>query len=178
MNSPKAIMAVEVAILAMVLAITIPRVIARTQASIQTPAQVENGAAALEFARQRFWDEFVDSRARRFPGHVLPQPSLQEYMHYLNALGLYTRGDQVVVPILPPIQAHMQLDRLRIELQHTTLPIRLKVSFEEARRGYAPVGQLEIFVESNGAWGMAVSKEVPPKSLFSYLPITPKPILP
>lgn len=178
MNSSKSMMAVEVAILIVVLAIVVPRVIAQSRASVPNQDQIDHGSAALDFARQRLWGDFIDSRAATFPDHNLPAPSLEEYMFFLNANGLYKKGDRVVIPVLPAIRYEKTLDRLRVELEHTTLPVRLGISLQNLEQEYDPVGQLEIFVDSYGQWSMAMLREEPPRSLLSYLPVRPMPILP
>jgi len=178
MNSSKSMVAVEVAILIVVLAIVVPRVIAQSRASATTQDQIDHGSAALDFARQRMWGDFMDSRAATFPDYKLPAPSLEEYMFFLNANGLYKKGDRVIIPVLPAIRIRNPLDRLRVELEHTTLPVRLGISLQNLEHKYEHVGQLEIFVETGGSWGMTMLRAEPPRDLFSYLPVMPMPILP
>lgn len=178
MNISKAMMAVEVTILVIVLAVVVPRVIARARTTVLSQDQIDHGSEALDYARQRMWGDFLDSRAKPFPGHELPGPSLEEYMFFLNANGLYRKGDRVVIPVLPPIDPEKPLDRLRIELQHTTLPVRLGISLQSLENDYDLVGQIEVFVETDGTWGLTVNRTEPTPSLLSYWPVTPNPILP
>lgn len=178
MNSSKSMVAVEVAILIVVLAIVVPRVIAHSRSEAITQDQIDHGSAALDFARQRMWGDFLDARSETFPDHNLPAPSLEEYMFFLNANGLYKKGDRVVVPILPAIRLHKSMDRLRVELEHTTLPVRLGISLQNLEHKYDRVGQLEILLESDGSWGMTMLRTEPPRNLLSYLPVMPMPILP
>ena len=178
MKTSKAMVAVEIAILIVVLAVTVPRVISQSRASTATQEEIERGSAAMEFARQRLWGDFMDSRAEPFPDHKLPAPSLEQYMFFLIANGLYKKGDRVVIPILPAIHPDKSLDRLRVGLEHTTLPIRLGISLQSLEKEYNSVGKLEVFVESNGSLELTATRTEPTHSLLSYWPVMPRPILP
>jgi hypothetical protein len=177
MTAQKPLIRTEVALVLIVTALVVPQMIGRAGQATPTSWTEAHGPAALTYARQRLWSDFLEERSAAIPGYRLPEPSMSEYRAYLRGRGLERQGDAVVYLILPALHPDHLMDRVRVRLATTADPLRLNVALLQEGDRPVTVGSLHIAAATSGGL-QCLHREVGTRRLWTYWPITPQPLLP
>lgn len=167
----------DLVLILLALALCLPRLSSAWSAALRTNVPSEKAQAAVGYARERLWSEFLRERAATFAGLSLPDPTLLEYRQYLSGLGLKRRGDASTLVVLPVLSESRMSRQIEVVLAQTHPPLLLKLYLPEGTSVSAPVGSLEILVDSEGVVSCMAAPESTPE-LFSYWPLRPSPLLP
>lgn len=167
----------DVVLVMLALALGLPRLSAAFSLAVRTEAPSEKSQAALGYARQRLWSEFLRERSVGLESTVLPAPTLPEYRHFLAGLGLKRRGDAASLVVLPVLSESRLGRQIEVRLAQAHAPLVLKLYVPEGSATPQPVGMLEIRVDPEGVVSCLAAAESEPK-LFSYWPVRPLPLLP
>lgn len=133
--------------------------------------------AAVGYAKARLWKHFLRSREATFEGHEVPAPTLAEYRQFLRTVGLWELGDEISLMVFPAFERGHQVDRVAVVLARDVDPVELSVALWEKEDRPSPVGLLTI-QQSKAGELQCESGQTSRPILWSYWPMTPKPILP
>jgi len=176
MTVPKPLIPTELALILIVAALVVPQVIGQVGQAAPAAWTEAYGPAALTYARQRLWSDFLEQRSAAIPGYQLPEPSLGEYRAYLRGRGLERRGDEVVYLILPALHPGHLMDRVQVRMAASADPLRLNVALLQEKDRPVTVGSLHIAAAPSGGL-QCLHREVG-RRLWTYWPIMPQPLLP
>ena len=167
----------DLVLILLVVALCLPRLSAAWSGVMRSSVPSEKTQAAVGYARQRLWSEFLRERNAGLESVSLPAPTLSEYREYLAGLGLKRRGDAASLVVLP-VLSESKIGRLiEVRLSQAHPPLVLMLYVPEGTSSHRPVGSLEIRVDSEGAVSCLAAPESEP-ALFSYWPLRPTPVLP
>jgi hypothetical protein len=177
MKASRPVLGIWAVALIIVAAMLTPQLNGSRKSEPPNSAPAVRRSAAVGYAKARLWNQFLQSRAAQFEGHELPAPTLAEYRQYLRSVGLWEIGDEVSLMVFPAFEGGHQVDRVEVALSRHSGPIELRVALWENNEGPTPVGALTI---QHGKDGDLVcrAEQLARPLLWSYWPITPKPILP
>lgn len=159
------------------LALFLPRLSAGWSEAMQRDLPDERSQAAVGYARQRLWSDFLRARQLATYSSQLPDPTLAEYREFLSGLGLKRRGDAAALVVLPVLSEAQLSRQIEVRLDQAHPPIRLKLYERDESSSLSPVGCLEIRVDAGNIVSCLPLPESESK-FFSYWPLRPSPLLP